>query len=144
MTHTRISNLTFIGSDQGWGQVLFEVLESSTSTFHICKYKYKFKYSKYLGDIKYKYVFIQVQAKHLPCHSELHHTREPQFPQLSYPSMVQLLVGIISLRRVREANPGRSHGSTDTLPLRRSAIAIHHRISLSSPSAMTIDSRFSG
>ena len=32
--------------------------------------------------------------------------------------MVQLLAGIISLRRVLEANPGRSHGSADTLPLR--------------------------
>ena len=28
---------------QGWGQVLFEVLESSTNIFHICKYKYKYK-----------------------------------------------------------------------------------------------------
>ena len=35
--------------------------------------------------------------------------------------MVQLLAGIISLRRVLEANPGRSHGSADTLPLRHSA-----------------------
>ena len=35
--------------------------------------------------------------------------------------MVQLLAGIISLRRVLEANPGRSHGSVDTLPLRHSA-----------------------
>ena len=35
--------------------------------------------------------------------------------------VVQLLAGIISLRRVPEANPGRSHGSADTLPLRHSA-----------------------
>ena len=35
--------------------------------------------------------------------------------------MVQLLAGIISLRRVLEANPGRSHGSADTLRLRHSA-----------------------
>ena len=35
--------------------------------------------------------------------------------------MVQLLAGIISLRRVLEANPGRSYGSADTLPLRHSA-----------------------
>ena len=35
--------------------------------------------------------------------------------------MVQLLAEIISLRRVLEANPGRSHGSADTLPLRHSA-----------------------
>ena len=35
--------------------------------------------------------------------------------------MVQLLAGIISLRRVLEANPGRSRGSADTLPLRHSA-----------------------
>ena len=48
---------------QGWGQVLFEVLESSTSTFHNGKYKYN--YSKYLEDIKYiKYFFIQVQVKY--------------------------------------------------------------------------------
>ena len=46
--------------------------------------------------------------------------------------MVQLLAGIISLRRVLEANPGRSHGSADTLPLRHSAnfnegeLACHH------------------
>ena len=46
---------------QGWGQVLFEVLESSTSTFHICKYKY----SEYLEDTKYiKYFFNQVQVKY--------------------------------------------------------------------------------
>ena len=31
--------------------------------FHICKYKYKFKYSEYLEDIKYiKYFFNQVQV----------------------------------------------------------------------------------
>ena len=35
--------------------------------------------------------------------------------------MVQFLAGIISLRRVRGPNPGRSHGSADTLPLRHSA-----------------------
>ena len=35
--------------------------------------------------------------------------------------MVQLLAGINSLRRVRGRNPGRSHGSVDTLPLRHSA-----------------------
>ena len=35
--------------------------------------------------------------------------------------MVQLLAGIISLRRALEANPGRSHGSADTLPLRHSS-----------------------
>ena len=46
---------------QGWGQVLSEVLESSTSTFKICKYKYKYKYSQYLDGIKYiKYFFYQV------------------------------------------------------------------------------------
>ena len=49
------------------------------------------------------------------------HPGEPQFPQLFCPCMVQLLAGIISLRRVLEAKPGRSHGSTDTLPLRHSA-----------------------
>ena len=33
--------------------------------FHICKYKYKFKYSEYLEDIKYiKYFFNQVQVKY--------------------------------------------------------------------------------
>ena len=31
--------------------------------------------------------------------------------------MVQLLAGIISLRRVLEANPGRSHGSATAMPL---------------------------
>ena len=46
---------------------------------------------------------------------------EPQFPQLFCPCMVQLLAGIISLRRVLEANPGCSHGSADTLLLRHSA-----------------------
>ena len=45
----------------------------------------------------------------------------PQFPQLFCSCMVQLLAGIISLRRVLKANPGRSHGSADTLPLRHSA-----------------------
>ena len=35
--------------------------------------------------------------------------------------MVQLLAGIISLRWVLEANPGRSHSSADTLLLRHSA-----------------------
>ena len=35
--------------------------------------------------------------------------------------MAQLLGGIISLRRVRGPNPGRSHGSADTLPLHHSA-----------------------
>ena len=49
---------------QGWGQVLLEVLESSTSTFKICKFKYKYKYSQYLDGIKYiKYFFIQVQVQ---------------------------------------------------------------------------------
>ena len=47
---------------QGWGQVLSEVLESSTSTFKICKLKYK--YSQYLDGIKYiKYFFSQVQVQ---------------------------------------------------------------------------------
>ena len=33
--------------------------------FHICKYKYKFKYSEYLEDIKYiKYFFNQVRVKY--------------------------------------------------------------------------------
>ena len=33
--------------------------------FHICKYKYKLKYSEYLEGIKYiKYFFIQVQVKY--------------------------------------------------------------------------------
>ena len=33
--------------------------------FHICKYKYKFKYSEYLEDINYiKYFFNQVQVKY--------------------------------------------------------------------------------
>ena len=50
---------------------------------------------------------------------------EPQFPQLFCSCMVQLLAGIISLRRVLEANPGRSHGSADTLPLRHSANRIY-------------------
>ena len=44
---------------QGLDQALFEVLESSTSIFHICKYKYKFKYSKYLEDFKYTKFFFQ-------------------------------------------------------------------------------------
>ena len=49
---------------QGWGQVLSEVLESSTSTFKICKFKYKYKYSEYLDGIKYiKYFFNQVQVQ---------------------------------------------------------------------------------
>ena len=47
---------------QGWGQVLFEVLESSTSTFHICKYK--FKCSKYLEGIKYSFIQVQVKYKY--------------------------------------------------------------------------------
>ena len=48
--------------EQGWGQVLSAVLESSTSTFQICKYKYK--YSQYLDGIKYiKYFFNQVQVQ---------------------------------------------------------------------------------
>ena len=46
---------------------------------------------------------------------------EPQIPQLFCFCMVQLLVRIISLRRVLEGNPSRSHGSADTLPLRHSA-----------------------
>ena len=45
---------------------------------------------------------------------------EPKFPQLFCPCMVQLLAGIISLRRVRGPNPGRSHGSADPIPLRHS------------------------
>ena len=49
---------------------------------------------------------------------------EPRFPQLFCPYMVQLLAGIISLRRVLGANPARSHGSADTLPLRHSATLI--------------------
>ena len=48
----------------GWGQLLFEVLESNTSIFHICKYKYKLKYSKYLEDIKYFSNQIQVKYKY--------------------------------------------------------------------------------
>ena len=53
---------TMLTPHQGWGQVLFAVLESSTSTFQICKYKYK--YSKYLIGIKYiKYFFDQVQVQ---------------------------------------------------------------------------------
>ena len=49
---------------QGWGQVLSEVLESSTSTFKICKFKYKYKYSQYLDGTKYiKYFFNQVQVQ---------------------------------------------------------------------------------
>ena len=43
---------------QGWGQVLSAVLESSTSTFQICKYKY----SQYLDGIKYFFNQVQVQA----------------------------------------------------------------------------------
>ena len=51
-------------TDQGWGQVLSEVLESSTSTFSYLQVKYKYKYSKYLDDIKYiKYFFSQVQVQ---------------------------------------------------------------------------------
>ena len=39
--------------------------ESSTSIYHICKYKYQFKYSKYLKDIKYtKCFFNQVQVNY--------------------------------------------------------------------------------
>ena len=49
---------------QGWGQVLSEVLESSTSTFQTCKYKYKFKYWQYLDSIKYiKYFSDEVQVQ---------------------------------------------------------------------------------
>ena len=47
---------------QGWGQVLSEVLESSTSTFKICKFKYKYKYSQYLDGIKYFFNQVQVQV----------------------------------------------------------------------------------
>ena len=43
---------------QGWGQVLSEVLESSTSTF---KY-FKNKYSQYLGGIKYFFNQVQVPS----------------------------------------------------------------------------------
>ena len=51
-----------LNSQQGWGQVLLAVLESSTSTFQICNYKYK--YSQYLDGIKYiKYFFNQVQVQ---------------------------------------------------------------------------------
>ena len=53
---------TLIWHRQGWGQVLSEVLESSTSTSKICKYKYK--YSQYLDGIKYiKYFLNQVQVQ---------------------------------------------------------------------------------
>ena len=44
----------------------------------------------------------------------------PGEPQLFCPRMVQLLAGIISLRRTQEANPGCSHGNSDRLPLRHS------------------------
>ena len=40
-----------------------------------------------------------------PCHSELHHTGDPQLPQLFCPRMVELLVGIFSLRRIRGRTP---------------------------------------
>ena len=53
---------------------------------------------------------------------------EPKFPQLFCPCMVQLLARIISLRRVRGPNPGRSHGSADTLPLRHSANCYMYRM----------------
>ena len=46
---------------------------------------------------------------------------EPQLPQLFCPRMVHLLVGIISLMRIRGPSPGRSHGNADTLPLSHSA-----------------------
>ena len=45
----------------------------------------------------------------------------PVEPQLPRSCMIQLLAGIISLRRVLEANPGHSHGSADSLPLCHSA-----------------------
>ena len=45
--------------------------------------------------------------------------------------MVQLLAGIISLRRVREANPGPSHSSADTLPLQKKVA--HQPICLGKP-----------
>ena len=32
--------------------------------FHICKYKYKFKYSEYLEDIKYFFNQVQVKYKY--------------------------------------------------------------------------------
>ena len=57
----------------------------------------------------------------MPLRASSHPPGEPQFPQLFCPCMVQLLVGIISLKRVRGPNPGRSHGSADTLPLHHSA-----------------------
>ena len=51
---------------QGWGQVLFAVLESSASNFLI----YKYKYSKYLIGIKYitflvKYKYIDNKQWHI-------------------------------------------------------------------------------
>ena len=61
---TRSSRSLNGNENQGWGQVLSEVLESSTSTFKICKLKYKYKYSQYLDGIKYiKYFFSQVQVQ---------------------------------------------------------------------------------
>ena len=42
-----------------------EYLSQVQVLFHICKYKYKFKYSEYMEDIKYiKYFFNQVQVKY--------------------------------------------------------------------------------
>ena len=50
---------------QGWGQVLSKYLSQVQVLFHVCKYKYKFKYPEYLEDIKYiKYFFNQVQVKY--------------------------------------------------------------------------------
>ena len=66
-----------VSEEQGWGQVLFEVLESSTSIFHICKYKYNYKYSKYLEDIKYFYNQVQVKYKYFD-------NKQKHFPSLSW------------------------------------------------------------
>ena len=52
--------------------------------------------------------------------------------------MVQSLAGIISLRRVLEANPGRSHGSADILPLRHSANYIEWVLPNRTPGDLTM------
>ena len=79
MTHICLSILTIIGSDDGLSperrqnlnqirvgvKYFSKYLSQVQVLFHICKYKYKFKYSEYLEDIKYtKYFFNQVQVKY--------------------------------------------------------------------------------
>ena len=73
----------------------------------LCVYVCVFMYSRTIAHVELMFMLIK------PTLNKVYFT-------LLY-FMVQLLAGIISLRRVLEANPGRSHGSADTLPLRHSA-----------------------